>query len=372
MFRRETADGNAQRMHVVSPTAAQGLPVSVTTLIQALAAPPLNAGQFGQSSPIQGLDHRRSHGSRTAPVVRTFMGRAPAIYLQLAGRTAYDERRPTYPSRTPLSLGQHMSIDWSATVESAHAGGKSLLGDILQLSDESLEGFDIGLLNLLCANGLRGAERLELNRYVVWLDEAARKVERATEENNGNFLDSPTSFMSSYARFCSVCLVTVLQRKCGVCYNPKWKLVKPDQPTPAGFGSDAHDMFIHAIIDGVGGTCASLPVLYTAVGRRLGYPLRIVKAAHHLFVRWDDADGRRWLHPDRFNIEATGPGTHFLPDEHYREWPHKIPKEDIDEGVFLRSLSRHEELAEFMVTRGFCLQSNRLLVEAVGGAEGSR
>jgi hypothetical protein len=125
------------------------------------------------------------------------------------------------------------------------------------------------------------------------------------------------------------------------------------------------DIFIHAIIDGIGGTCGSLSVLYAAIGRRLGYPLKIVKAARHLFLRWDDADGsHHWAHADRFNIEATGPGVHFLPDEHYRKWPHQISDDDIAAGMFLKSLSQQEELAEFMATRGYCLRSNERLLEA--------
>ena len=235
-----------------------------------------------------------------------------------------------------------------------------MLGDA-----KSAEHLDIGLLNLLCASGLPGAGNIEVDRYVAWLDDSAGSVKRATEENNHKFLDAPAAYHSSYARFCTLCLVTVLQRQCGVHYNPKWKEITPDCPIPESFGADARDVFIHAIIDGIGGTCGSLPVLYVAIGRRLGYPLKIVKAPRHLFVRWDDPEGKLWHHPDRFNIEATGPGVHFLPDEHYRTWPHRIPDEDVRSGIFLRSLSRAEELAEFMATRAYCLRSNQCYVNAV-------
>jgi len=250
----------------------------------------------------------------------------------------------------------------------------SELAAVLRLPDDSLGKCDIGLLNLLCTSGLQGAGTLEVDRYVAWLDESARKVKEATEENNEKFLHAPAAFENSYARFCMISLVTVLQRRCGVKYNPKWKDLTPDRATPDNFGADARDVFIHAIIDGIGGTCGSLPVLYAAIGHRLGYPLKIVKATQHLFLRWDDADGKHgWAHPDRFNIEATGPGVHFLPDAHYRTWPHKISDEDIAAGVFLRSLSRNEELAEFMATRGYCLRSNNRLLEAVDAlAEAAR
>jgi|GEM_PF-2052393 len=236
---------------------------------------------------------------------------------------------------------------------------------LLQSVHESGRLHDIALLNLACTSELRGASSQPIEHYLQWLDDAAEKVRLATDRNYFKFLDAPGAFENSQARFCMVCLVTVLQQECGVHYNPKWKGLAPDCPVPEAFGIDANDLFIHAIIDGIGGTCGSLPVLYVAVGRRLGYPLRLVKAARHLFVRWDDPDGKLWLHPDGFNIEATGPGIHFLPDEHYRTWPHAISAEDVEAGIFLRSLSPREELAEFVATRGYCLKANGRLKEAV-------
>ncbi len=55
---------------------------------------------------------------------------------------------------------------------------------------------------------------------------------------------------------------------------------------------------------------------------------------------------------------------HFVPDDHYRTWPHPISNEDIESGIFLRSLSEKEEHAEFLATRGYCQQSNRRHAEA--------
>ena len=160
-----------------------------------------------------------------------------------------------------------------------------------------------------------GAGPLRIGHYLDWLDETAQKVRLETGRNYHKFLDSPAAFGYSQARFCMVCLVTVLQQQCDVGYSRKWRELTPDCPVPEAFGIDACDLFIHAIIDGIGGTCGSIPVLYVAVGRRLGYPLRLVKAARHLFVRWDDPDDKHWHHSDRFNVESTAPGVHFLPDE---------------------------------------------------------
>lgn len=264
----------------------------------------------------------------------------------------------------------------SATISKAYteSGSAGLSWRQLVQSAEEIDSFlDIALLNFVCASELPGAPSQPIEHYLQWLDDATEKVRLATELNYFKFLEAPGAFDNSQARFCMVCLVTVLQREVGVHYNPKWKGLTPNCPIPEAFGIDASDLFIHAIIDGIGGTCGSLPVMYVAIGRRLGYPLHLVKAARHLFVRWDDPDGKLWLHPDRFNVEATGPGIHFLPNEHYRTWPHAISQEDVETGLFLRSLSPREEVAEFVATRGYCLKANGRLREAIEAfAEASR
>jgi hypothetical protein len=64
-------------------------------------------------------------------------------------------------------------------------------------------------------------------------------------------------------RFRVRAMITHLQRDLGVRYHPERKadesVFRPE------------DSFLHGILHGQGGTCGSMPVLYTAVGRRLGY-----------------------------------------------------------------------------------------------------
>ena len=235
------------------------------------------------------------------------------------------------------------------------------LNQFAELSDDELAELDIAAVNLVCAVGLPGAHDLDVDRYLNWLDDATHKIKLATERNYYKFLENPAAFHNSQAYFCIVCMIELLQTQFGVRYNPKWQGITPDQPVPREFGQDARDVFVHPIIDGIGGTCGSLPILYIAVGRRLGYPLKVVKASQHLFARWDDPDGNHWHKPERFNIEASGRGVHLLPDEHYKTWPRELSDEDIEAGIFLKSLSPREELAEFLATRGFVwLAHNRL------------
>src|SRR5439155_18651316 len=105
--------------------------------------------------------------------------------------------------------------------------------------------------------------------------------------------------------------------------------------------------------------CASMPVLYVAVGRRLGYPVRLVAAKSHLFVRWESSDGK-----ERFNVEGTHGGMSSHEDEYYRSFPRQMSEQEWQSGQYLKSMSRAEELAQFLVTRGICLQVNGRLEEA--------
>ncbi|MFH1022224.1 MAG: hypothetical protein V1809_02420 [Planctomycetota bacterium] len=118
------------------------------------------------------------------------------------------------------------------------------------------------------------------------------------------------------------------------------------------------DMFIHGLVDDPnGGTCASMPVLYVAVGRRLGYPLKLVQTKAHLFVRWDD--GR-----EKFNIEGAGNGFSSYPDDHYKVWPMKSTETEVKTNRYLISMSPIEEFASSIATRGHCLLYNNRFKEA--------
>jgi len=122
-------------------------------------------------------------------------------------------------------------------------------------------------------------------------------------------------------------------------------------------------MFIHGMIDSNnGGTCVSMPVLYTAVARRLNYPVKLVLAKAHVFCRWDGSyrGGRH----ERVNVEATNDGMNAHPDSYYRRWPHPISEEEIDRGEYLRSLDPLEEVALCLATRGYCLEDTGKLDEA--------
>ncbi|MEM9186162.1 MAG: hypothetical protein AAGB00_06655 [Planctomycetota bacterium] len=197
-------------------------------------------------------------------------------------------------------------------------------------------------MNLECADKLPGSERLDIPKYVAVLDDWARLVAQKTEQYLPKFQADPSDYHESEAYFRMLVLVTVLQRDLGVAYAKK-SLEKYFDAT------DSRLHFLHGIIEGVGRTCATMPVLYIAIGRRLRYPLRLVEGVGHLFVRWDDDQTE-----ERFNIESTSEGLNVRPDSYYHTWPSRIVEKHVREGWLLKSMSPREELSVFYETRCRC------------------
>ena len=172
------------------------------------------------------------------------------------------------------------------------------------------------------------------------LDRAAELVEYNTQRCPW-FLQNPEKYDNSFNLFRIHVMNSVLERDFGLYYNPD---CIPEDTTPRPI-----DTFIHGLLLGSGGNCASMPVFFAAVGRRLNYPLKLVKAKNHYFVRWDEDGG------ERFNIEVTSlQGFDSHPDDYYRQFKFPITPEEEVGGSFLVSMSPKQELAAFLYERGCC------------------
>jgi hypothetical protein len=223
---------------------------------------------------------------------------------------------------------------------------------LLIMKPADLQRVDIATVNLLCANDLPGTDKLRIKQTIAILDSWAKRVTSETDRHLYKFRQNPAEFENSEAYFRILMLVTVLQQDFNVRYNPE-RIQSPDF-------SDSRDLFLHGLLSGKRqGTCVSMPVLYVAVGRRLGYPLKLVSSKAHLFARWESPGGK-----ERFNIEATNQGLNCFPDEYYHKWPVPLTAEELSRGEYLKSLSPAEELAVFLSTRGHCLEAAGRLAEA--------
>jgi len=227
------------------------------------------------------------------------------------------------------------------------------LDDFLRMGNEERSYSDIATVNLLSAQGLPGAEDIDVQQQLSTLEEWAELVESETERLFPLFYNKPKEFSYSEGYFRTLVLVTVLSRNLGVSYNSDL-ISEPSvvDLQSTAFFRNSENIFIHGIIAGKPGTCTSIPVLTVAVGRLLGYPLRLVNAKAHLFARWDGVK-------ERFNVENTGHGLSCHPDEHYLQWPFEITADELATGYFLQSLSPAEEMAMFLEIRAACLLENK-------------
>ena len=233
------------------------------------------------------------------------------------------------------------------------------LDQLLSLKANDLGDVDIARMNLLCAEGLPGSENLNVEEHLNMLDQWAQHIKTETDRNYHRFQEDPAHFYNSEAFYKMLMLAVVLYEDYGVRYNPKL-ITSPDATvTDDGFFTDSRDILIHGLTGPQHlGTCSSMPVLYIALGRRLGYPMKLAKAKGHLFMRWDSP-------VEKFDMDATGKGLDKYDDEFYKQWPFPLSEVDIQEEDYLKSLSAKEELSVFLSIRGACQTDNDQLGDAL-------
>jgi hypothetical protein len=247
---------------------------------------------------------------------------------------------------------EHLSFVGEPSKAPGRARWRENLARLVGMSEKELATHDIAQLNLFCAAGLPGTQRINPDACIAKLDDWAKYIDRNIKHWWPDFLRSPKEGEDSPGKFCMLAVASLLQRQLGIHYNLAFSEGDYD-------GRDSRNLFVHGLLSGYGGTCVSLPVLYIAIGRRLGYPLFLVLSKEHCFARWDDPRG------ERFNIECAVRGFASHSDEHYRTWREYITDAEVQNGVFLRNLTRREEVAHFLNERGHCLVDHLRLGEAL-------
>ncbi|MGB0416274.1 MAG: hypothetical protein ACPGKS_05460 [Coraliomargarita sp.] len=230
------------------------------------------------------------------------------------------------------------------------------LDQLLSMSAKELEKVDIAVINLRCAEGLPGSETIHYGKVLREFDQLAEYVRNTTIANMRIFYQDPSGYDNNEALFKMSMMQSLLKRQCGIVYSPYRSNDEPGET----FFADSKDIFITGFTNRQErmGTCASLPVLYTAIGRRMGYPLELVQGRKHLFFRWDGQG-------ERFNCEVTIDRMSTPPDEHYSTDTYDpLTEEDLASGVYLRNITNIEALAQFMSLRSVCFFVNGKREEA--------
>jgi tetratricopeptide (TPR) repeat protein len=288
--------------------------------------------------------------AKIRPVLNVVLPALAVVGIGVLGYMAFAPPAEPEPSSVPSTP--------TASANASTARRAQTLDDLLAMSPAELARVDIAEMNLLCATGLPGAEEIDIDRALAQLDAWAQHVRHETDRHLYRFRQDPSHYENSEGYFRMLMLVNVLQQDCGVHYNMT-------RVREVDFRR-SQDLFIHGMTgSNNGGTCVSMPVIYTAVARRLGYPVRLVLTHGHVFCRWDAPD-------ERFNIEATNRGMNTFPDEHYLTWPTEITAEQAEAGRYLISLSPAEELACFLASRGHCLLDNGRVEEALAAYSTAR
>ena len=232
------------------------------------------------------------------------------------------------------------------------------LDGLLAMSPEQLAQVDIAEMNLLCATGLPGSEGLDIDRCLATLDNWAARVKYETERHlyrltDPRYKDHAEHYKHSEARFRAEWLVSVLQRDIGLHYHEGF--VPQDVEVPPF--KTSKEVFLHGLMDhddaheAFGGNCVSLPVAYAAVGRRLGYPIKLVCAKEHVFCRWEGLDHPNPAWRARFNFDGAGDGFSIDPDAFYLSWPRATYPDQVELCGWLKSLTPPQELAVFLSSR---------------------
>lgn len=250
-----------------------------------------------------------------------------------------------------------------SAVTSQAAAPEALIDSLLEIPRVP-SNTDIGFLNLATAPGLPPDQRGRIvSDGLRTLDSWAASVTEQTWKNHHRYLENPGEFKNEIEwKLAMMC--TVLGQDFKVRYDPSLTSTDQQNASNEKFFANSDSVFLTGCLgESRIGTCASLPVLYVAIGRRAGYPMHLVAAKGHLFARWDDGKGTR------VNLEAANAGGFTNhPDSHYRTWPFPITPKEEKSGSYLQNLNPEQTLAVFMSTRAACLRSAGKAADAISAA----
>jgi hypothetical protein len=231
---------------------------------------------------------------------------------------------------------------------------------IMGMSPEELAKVDIAVVNLRCAEGMPGAEKIDIAATLRQIDAMAARVKHETEAYAYNLDRHPERYGGVMGKYEMDMLTTVLQQDFNIHYDPAMAALEGKEGTPEDtFYDDARNLFINGLTERQMGTCSNLPVLYAAVARRLGYPVYLADASAHLYLKWIEGS-------TKFNIEATSAGgLNEESDDYYKHWPFPVTPQAEEEFHYFQPMSARDELASFLSMRSQMLLTQRQWIPAI-------
>ena len=249
----------------------------------------------------------------------------------------------------------------SVPASTSNSTQPTTLDELLALPPAKLEQCDIALIDLICAKGLRGSEHLDIPACLKTLDNWTEAVKTETQRHEYRFRDHPEDYKNSLGRFQMNMMGTVLAQDLGIHYDPDFLAAQTSgNPITNGWEVDSQLSFIHGLLMSKHvGTCASMPVLYVAIGRRLGYPVSLCSSKNHGYVQYDEPHG------EHFNVEATTTIGFLTPtDDDYKTDMFTCTEEEIRQYGWLRPLNNAGILYQCLMHRAISLANMKQYAEA--------
>lgn len=211
--------------------------------------------------------------------------------------------------------------------------------DLVAMSDAELEAMDPLVMNMVVAKELPDLTGIDFAKYAKVVDGWAERIGKGLALSEAQeSLTSPAYKADPDIWRAGGMAIALASPQLGIAYTRDVKM------------TNHADLFVPGLIDTKRGTCSNMPVLYMAVAHRLGWPLKAVVAADHMWCRWDD--GKK-----QFNLEATstksagGEGSFSTPpDDAYRTDLNVSPKA-VEVGSDLATLTARQTLGVYLQQR---------------------
>ena len=195
--------------------------------------------------------------------------------------------------------------------------------------DVELENADPLELNLLVAKGLPECSSIDIAACKRQVDGWADEI-RAELAANPHGFENDRGKWGTRRRFELAVMGSVLMEDRRIGYVDRVS------------HSNAGHKFAHGVLQSGAGTCATLPVIWAALGRRLGHPISIAQVPEHLYCIVDDGQ-------EKINLETTGSAHLSMnSDERMRRM---CPPELVANGTFMRPFSNRELIGIFVGLR---------------------
>ncbi len=177
---------------------------------------------------VDGRATKRSKKSKPAANDRCFRRRClrTILVLLFLGGLVVLGRSYLRPKMTQLA---------APSAASAKTNQTPTIDQLLAMSSAELEKCDIALIDLACAQGLRGSEQLDIGQCLETVDGWADQVKWETQRREYLYNEHPQDYQHSLGRYRMNLLGAILVQDLGIRYNPdrRFELAQGKPPTMA-------------------------------------------------------------------------------------------------------------------------------------------